>query len=110
MGKFADHDLDIWAIRFSPDGRHVATASNDKTLKLWEWDPLRLPTLAMRWVIELPITGLTDRIEFSPNGLWLLSGGENNTVRIWDAVNGKPLFTLAGHTGHVYAVRVRAER
>jgi WD40 repeat protein len=56
------------------------------------------------WEIELPRTGLSDRIAFSPNGRWLVTGGGDNAVCIWDATNGAPLYSLAGHSGHVYAV------
>jgi WD40 repeat protein len=104
VGSFADHQQDIWSIKFSPDGRRVATSANDDKIKLWRWEPARLAEATQLWEIELPRIGLSDRIAFSPNGQWLVTGGENNTVRIWDAANGTPLYTLAGHSGHVYAV------
>ena len=36
----------------------------------------------------------------------LATGGEENTVQIWDVGTGKPLDTLQGHSGDVYAVAV----
>jgi WD40 repeat protein len=56
------------------------------------------------WVLELPTTGLTDQISFSPNGSWLVTNGEENAVRIWDAADGTRLYTLEGHTGNICAV------
>lgn len=104
VGSFADHAMDIWSIRFSPDRRHVATAANDNMIKLWRWDPSRLAHTTKVWEIEMPTTGLTDQISFSPNGRWLATSGEDNAVRIWNAADGTPIHKLAGHTGHVCAV------
>jgi WD40 repeat protein/tRNA A-37 threonylcarbamoyl transferase component Bud32 len=104
VGSFADHELDIWTIRFSPDRQHVATAANDNMIKLWRWDPSRLAHTTKVWEIEMPTTGLTDQISFSANGRWLATSGENNTVRILDAADGTLIYKLAGHTGHVCAV------
>jgi WD40 repeat protein len=43
-------------------------------------------------------------VAFSPDGRRLATGGEANTVNIWDVQNGQPLRTLEGHNGDVYAV------
>ena len=41
---------------------------------------------------------------FSPDGRRLATGGEENTVKIWDVQTGRELHTLRGHNGDVYAV------
>jgi WD40 repeat protein len=105
VGTFADHLQDIWAIKFSPDGQYVATASSDWTLKLWRWNPASLDDGATAiWSAEMQAVGFADKIAFSPNGDWLLTVAENNSIRIRNAHDGTPLYTLTGHTGHVFAV------
>jgi WD40 repeat protein len=43
-------------------------------------------------------------VAFSPDGRRLATGGEANTVKIWDVQNGQELRTLQGHNGDVYTV------
>src|SRR5437660_12553033 len=49
-------------------------------------------------------TGLVASVAFSPDGARLASGGEDNTVRLWDAKTGAVVQTLTGHTGLVASV------
>ena len=43
-------------------------------------------------------------IAFSPDGKKILSGSEDNTVRLWDTETGQLLYTLEGHTSSVTAI------
>jgi len=41
---------------------------------------------------------------FSPDGRRLAAGGPGHTVQVWDALGGKELLSLAGHTREVFDV------
>ena len=43
-------------------------------------------------------------VAFAPDGKRILTGAEDNTVKLWDLATGKVLLTLTGHTGGVWAV------
>ena len=34
-----EHDDDVYAVTFSPDGKYLATASRDNTARIWLWKP-----------------------------------------------------------------------
>jgi WD40 repeat protein len=105
VGEIGRHDHQIWAMKFSPDGRRLATASIDGMVRVWAWDPARLGGLPEpELTIRAGVIGFGDRVAFSPDGLRLATGGEGHTVKVWDAKTGRPQQTLRGHTGDVFAV------
>ena len=80
---------------FSPDGKRLASASWDKTVKVWD---------AATGQESLTLKGHTDgvmSVAFSPDGKRLASASEDQTVKVWDAATGQELLTLKGHTGRV---------
>ncbi len=80
LGKstFSGHADRVTSVRFSPDGKWLATASLDGMAKLWDVATGRcVATFA-------PIMGKLYVAEFSPDGKWLATAGEDRTIRMWD--------------------------
>jgi WD40 repeat protein len=98
----------VYAVRFSPDGRLLATgggeASRSGDVHLWEVASGRLQ---QSWAERHSDTVLA--LDFSPDGRWLASGGADRLARVAEVAGGKPLLTLEGHTHHVLGVAFRAD-
>lgn len=86
----AGHSADVVAIAFSPDSQRLATASFDRTVKLWD-------TRTGQEVLTLRgHTAGVVALAFSPDGNRIASGGIDNTARVWDATPLAPS-TIAEH-------------
>jgi WD40 repeat protein len=88
----------VWSIAWSPDGSKLATASWDKTAKVWEAGTGReLHTL----------DGHQDRvwsIAWSPDGSKLATASADKTAKVWEAGTGRELLTLRGHQDSVQSI------
>src|SRR5262249_35297848 len=84
----------VWGNAASPDGRWFATASHDRTVKIWDARSLRLThTLEGHG-------GIVWSVAFSPDSRQLASGSagpRGGEIKIWDVASGKELKHMDGH-------------
>ena len=91
LARLAGHSDAVFAVAFSPDGKYVATASFDSTLKLWDAGTGK----------EIKTYGGTGghtkqviSLAFSQDGSMLASGSTDNTIKVWDVPVNLPIRSL----------------
>ncbi len=82
------HELAVVTVAISSDSNYVATASKDKSARLWEMSTGREVRSFLGH--EATVTS----IEFTSDGKFLITGSNDKTIRIWDVVTGKELHRI----------------
>ncbi len=96
--RLTNHEGEATSVAFSPDGRLLATGSQDGAVRLWD--------VATGAEIRR-LSGHTaevNAVAFSPDGSLVASASGDRTLRLWDTASGAVRATLRGHTGGVLAL------
>ena len=83
---------------WSPDGKRIASAGDDYTVRVWNSATGKLVYLYRGH------TGYVRTVAWSPNGHVIASGGNDKTVQVWDSATGKTNYTYHSSSGSVTSV------
>ena len=85
------HDAEVWTVTYSPDGKHIATASQDGMGRIWDANTGKL---------LITLKGHTESVNgivYSPDGKRIATTSDDHTAKVWSAATGEELLTLIGH-------------
>ncbi|MEP6516779.1 AAA-like domain-containing protein [Microcoleus vaginatus] len=94
--RFSGHQAAVMTVDISPDSKLIASASVDKTVKIWRRDGTEIATLTGH-------QALVRRVKFSPDGQLIASGSDDGTVKLWK-LDGTLLKTFQGNSLAVWGV------
>ena len=99
--RLAGHEEIVQSVAVSPNGRIVATASADRTARLWDVSDRRAPVELSRLATH---TDALWTALFNPAGTLLVTTGEDRTARLWDLTDPRHPIESAVLTGHTAGV------
>jgi WD40 repeat protein len=95
-----DNDGSIWSIAFSPTGDRLATTGDSGIINVWDISALlNTPTgiTSAQPILTFSNEAGINSIAFSPDGMYLATGGYNGKLVVWDAATGEKIKTISAH-------------
>lgn len=97
-GTLEGHKDVLYSLAFAPNGKQLASAGYDRTIKVWD--------VATR-TLTSELKDHSDTVyglAYHPQGALLASAGADRAVKVWDVAASKRLYTLSDATDWVYAI------
>ncbi|KAJ8918929.1 hypothetical protein NQ315_016831 [Exocentrus adspersus] len=98
LARLLGHQQLVNDVKFSPDGRIIASASFDKSIRLWESKTGKF-IRTLRGHVQ-PVY----MVAFSADSRLMVSGSADSTLKLWNLQKRELEIDLPGHADEIYAV------
>lgn len=95
---YADHSDKIKSLSWSSDSKRIASASSDKTVRVWD------ASTGRTFLASAKRSSAVNAVALSPDGKRVASGGNDKLVQVWNTLNGSHVYTYRDHLGFVTAL------
>ncbi len=95
VSTYKGHSSVVNAVAWSPDGQHIASGSNDRTVQVWNATDGSSPYTYRGH------SNFVEAVGWSPDSKRIASGSFDGTVQVWNANDGSSPYTYRGHSGFV---------
>jgi WD40 repeat protein/energy-coupling factor transporter ATP-binding protein EcfA2 len=96
--QIGQHEGDVVQVQFTPDGMKLVTCSNDGMIKVWpinssfKHQPILQIKASQKGIYSIDIG------KDKNNNLWLVSGGEDQAIRVWNLEKAIQTYRLTSKT------------
>ncbi len=91
VGVYRGHPEAVHAVGWSPDGKYIASGSEDSSVQVWDSLIGQIISTYRGHVAQVNV------LAWSPDSKRIASGSRDKTVQVWDATTGSNVFTYQGH-------------
>lgn len=108
IGTIFGHSTRVLSLAFSPDGKTLASSSENGRIKRWSLDAgkIQAGSISVPSQTFFGGTGAINTIAFTPDGRFLISGDRGGRIEFWNLETGELNNSFCGHSAAVKLIKI----
>lgn len=111
VGTIFGHSTQVLSVAISPDGKTLASSSQNGNIKLWSLESEKIEA-GLRSIPSRTLSrssGAVQSIAFSPDGQILVSGDRDGSINLWDVKTGELKCGFCGHSSPIQSIAISTD-
>ncbi|MFB2898311.1 protein kinase [Aerosakkonemataceae cyanobacterium BLCC-F50] len=111
IGTIFGHSTRVLSLAFSPDGKTLASSSENGTIKRWSFDAEKIQpgSISLTSQSFYGGAGAINTIAFTPDGKFLVSGDRDGRIEYLHLESGEIKHSFIGHSGSIKAIAISSD-